>query len=641
MQRQIMQSINEARTEKRTTQKRSALRLKLTVSALAPMALVSMLSACSTYVQDQVQGNPQNNAQNKVQHAASATSGAVHSSEQQALQQLMDDYWQSLLANDPVFASTLKDHRFDGKLGNQNVASIKAEEAAAQALLKRLDKIDTQKLSAQQQVNAEFLRLKLQNTVDGAKFDGRFTGLTNRWGWHSGFASLPDSSPFFSKADYQSYVQRLRDFPRYNAQGISRLRHALAQGYALPCKAMVGFETSISTHIVKDVADSVFMRPFANQPNTLTDADFSSLKVAAQQAIRQHVIPAYQAFYDFYTQSYAPKCYAGDGIYGLPDAAAYYDFLVRKNTTTQMSAEEVHRLGLSEVARIRERMQALIDETGFDGTRKEFVEMLRTDPKFYPKTAEEHMLHAAMISKKADGELPKLFATLPRTPYTVKEIPADIAEKTTTAYYEPPAGDGSRAGVYRVNTSKLDTRPKFEMEALTLHEAVPGHHLQIALAYEQQDLPMFRRYYGSVTAFVEGWALYAESLGKDMGFYQTPYTQYGQLSYEMWRACRLVVDTGLHAKGWTREQAIAFMADNTALSLHNIESEVDRYMTWPGQALGYKIGELKIQQLKQKAQQALGERFDIRTFHNAVLAQGSVPLTVLENTIDQWIDEQQ
>jgi uncharacterized protein (DUF885 family) len=322
----------------------------------------------------------------------------------------------------------------------------------------------------------------------------------------------------------------------------------------------------------------------------------------------------------------------------MPGGAEYYEHRVRMFTTTNQSADDVHNVGLSEVARIKAEMLEVIQEAKFEGSFEEWLVYLRDTPEFYPKTAEERMQVVAAISKKMDGELPKLFGKLPRMPYGLKEIPLDIAEKTTTAYYQRPAGDGSRAGFYFVNTTLLDTRPLYQLEALSLHEAVPGHHLQIALAQEL-DLPEFRRY-GGQTVFVEGWGLYSERLGLEVGFYQTPYTNFGRLSYEMWRACRLVVDTGIHSKGWTRQQAIDYMAENSGLSMNNITSEVDRYITWPGQALAYKTGELKIRELRARAEAALGNRFDVRAFHDKVLENGALPLSVLETIIDQWIESQ-
>jgi uncharacterized protein (DUF885 family) len=402
---------------------------------------------------------------------------------------------------------------------------------------------------------------------------------------------------------------------------------------------MEGYEATIRYHVVDSADDSVLMKPFAARPATITDRAWKKLKADAAKAVKTKAIPAIAAFADFYENEYRPACRREIGASTLPDGAAYYAQRARRFTTTSMTPDEIHALGLSEVARIRGEMATIIESTGFDGDFKAFQEFLRTDPQFYATTPQELMEKNSFVAKKIDGELPKLFTRLPRMPYTLKEIPADIAEGTTTAYYERPAGDGSRAGVYRVNTSKLDTRPLFEIEALTLHEAVPGHHFQIALSQEL-DMPDFRKF-GGVTAFVEGWGLYAESLGLDVGFYEDPYSNFGRLSYEMWRACRLVVDTGMHAKGWSRQQAIDYMKDNTALSEHNITAEVDRYIAWPGQALAYKIGQLKFREMREKAAAELGSDFDLRKFHDAVLENGAVPLNVLEAYIlEEWLPAQ-
>ncbi len=311
---------------------------------------------------------------------------------------------------------------------------------------------------------------------------------------------------------------------------------------------------------------------------------------------------------------------------------------MRQFTTLDVDPQQVHDTGQAEVRRIKAEMEALIKQVGFQGDFKAFVEHLRNDPQFYADSPEQLLKEVSLVLKRMDGELPKLFRKLPRTPYGIREIPDFIAPRTTTAYYQPPAGDGSRAGFYYINTYNLKSRPLYEIEALSLHEAVPGHHLQIALAQEQDEVPPFRRFAG-FTAFVEGWGLYAERLGLEVGFYQDPYRNFGRLSYEMWRACRLVVDTGMHYLGWTREQAIQFMADNTALSLHNITAEVDRYIAWPGQAVAYKTGELKIRELRRLAEERLKDRFDVREFHDVVLANGAVPLSVLEANVKAWLDK--
>jgi uncharacterized protein (DUF885 family) len=380
------------------------------------------------------------------------------------------------------------------------------------------------------------------------------------------------------------------------------------------------------------------MRPFTTKPASLTEADWEALKNRAREIIRTQLVPAYREFHTFYTSQYAPKCRKSVSVSTMPGGKEFYAFRVRVMTTTDMTPEQIHQLGLSEVARIRAEMEQVVQRANFQGDRKAYVEHLRTDPRFYPKTGEELMKEAALMAKRIDGEMPKLFGRLARLPYTVKEIPAEIAEGTTTAYYEAGAAETGRAGVYRVNTTQLNQRPLFELPALTVHEAVPGHHHQLALQQEL-ELPKFRRHATFFTAFVEGWGLYSERLGIEMGLYDTPEKDFGRLSYEMWRACRLVVDTGMHAKGWTREQAIDFMLENTALSRHNIEAEVNRYITWPGQALAYKIGELKLRELRTRAERELGSAFELRAFHDAVLENGALPLDVLEAHVNAWISK--
>jgi len=418
-----------------------------------------------------------------------------------------------------------------------------------------------------------------------------------------------------------------------------RIRKGLKKGWVQACAPMKGFENSIQTHIVEDSNASTFMVPFKQRPTIVSEPEFNLLKTRANKLVTKQIIPAFKEFKDFYLQEYLPECRSKVGIDAIEGGAEYYEYLVGYYTTTDVSADQIHNIGLSEVARIKAEMLEVIKEAKFDGDFDQWLIYLRDNPKLYPKSAEERMQVAAAISKRMDGELPKLFGKLPRMPYGLKEIPLDIAEKTTTAYYRRPAGDGSRAGTYFVNTTLLDTRPLYQLEALSLHEAVPGHHLQIALAQEL-DLPNFRKY-GGQTVFVEGWGLYSERLGLEVGFYQTPYTNFGRLSYEMWRACRLVVDTGLHSKGWTRKQAIDYMQANSGLSMNNITSEVDRYISWPGQALAYKTGELKIRELRAKAETALGANFDVRTFHDKILENGAVPLSVLEKMIDDWLKQQQ
>jgi uncharacterized protein (DUF885 family) len=413
------------------------------------------------------------------------------------------------------------------------------------------------------------------------------------------------------------------------------MRAGLKYGQIPPRVTLEGVADTLRPHIVDDPAQSQLYKPFEQFPETVAEARRGVLAEAGRQAIRQSLVPGYAALLRFLEDEYLPTARAGIAAAELPDGGAYYQFCIRYFTSLDLTPEQVHQTGLDEVKRIRAEMQAVVQQTGFQGDFRAFLEFLRSDPRFYVDTPDALMKETALLLKRIDGELPRLFKTLPRLSYGIRPVPDFAAPGNTAAYYQPGAGDGSRAGFYYVNTYDLNSRPLYEIEALSLHEAVPGHHLQIALQQEL-DLPKFRRFNG-ITAFVEGWALYAERLGLEMSFYRDPYSNFGRLSYEMWRACRLVVDTGMHALGWTRQQAIDFMAENTSSTLLNITTEVDRYIAWPGQALAYKIGELKIVELRRKAQQILGERFDVRQFHDMILGGGALPLTILEQVIEEYI----
>jgi len=490
-------------------------------------------------------------------------------------QKLLTEHWEWQLESSPTFATSLGVRDFDDKLSDPSLSAYDDSIKTAQKFLDTLNDIPADSMSAEDQLNAQLLKLDLENQIAASKFGGKYMIMTNRRGPHTQMTGLPNSN---------------------------------------------------------------LMSPFKKKPASMNQAAFDEFKAQAETQIKNDILPALKKFESFYLNDYAPACRTTVGASFMPGGAEYYAHRVKLFTTTNRTPDEVHNIGLSEVARIRGEMDEVQKQAGFDGTFKEFQNFLRTSPEFYPKTRQERMDAAAIILKKMDGKLPELFTKFPRMPYGLKEIPLDIAEKTTTAYYSRPSGDGSRAGFYFINTTNLDKRPLYEMEALSLHEAVPGHHFQIALAQEL-PLPNFRKY-GGVTAFVEGWGLYSERLGLDVGFYETPYTNFGRLSYEMWRACRLVVDTGMHAKGWSRQEAIDYMAENTGLSLKNITNEVDRYITWPGQALAYKTGELKIRELRARSEETLGEKFDLRLFHDAVLENGAVPLSVLEDKINAWIETQ-
>lgn len=563
-----------------------------------------------------------------------ATDDSVSTADTQ-FEGIMNAQWQTTLRQNPTFATSLGVREYDQQLANPSLQAYQSAVDEARGFLQQLAELDEASLSREHQLNYALLKLQLENEVEAGKYGGKYLIMNNRSGPHLSLTALVGRLPFFNTGDYQSYLTRLNAMPEYMARATDRIRAGLQAGWVQPCASMQGFEKSIQVHMVDDVQQSTFLEPFKDKPAVIDVKEFTKMKASAADAISNKILPAFSRFNDFYKKEYAPACRAKVGAGSMPGGKEYYNYRVRKFTTTSRSAEEVHKIGLAEVARIRAEMMQVIKDAEFEGDFKAWLAYLRDTPKFYPKTGEERMQVTAAITKKMDGLLPKLFGKLPRMPYGLKEIPLDIAEKTTTAYYNRPAGDGTRAGFYFVNTTLLETRPLYQLEALSLHEAVPGHHLQLALAQEL-DIPNFRRY-GGVTVFVEGWGLYAESLGAEVGFYKTPYTKFGQLSYEMWRACRLVVDTGLHSKGWTRQRAINFMAENSGLSQNNIVSEVDRYISWPGQALAYKTGEMKIRELRNRAEEKLGKQFDVREFHDKILENGALPLSILEKIMGDWL----
>jgi uncharacterized protein (DUF885 family) len=460
--------------------------------------------------------------------------------------------------------------------------------------------------------------------------------FTTYYGWHQGFAGMAGNLPFRTRADYESYLTRIAQYPRLNDQALAITREAVRGGFVLPCSVLDGYETSISGVITEDPAASRFYEPFTRtRPVDVNEAEWTAMRERARSIITGTVNPAYRNHLNFYLTEYRPRCARSDSISAQPGGRDYYAFRVRESTTTDLTPQQIHDIGMAEVRRILAEMEQVSREAGF-ASREAYIQHLRTDPRYFATTPEQLLQETARVAKTIDGQMPAFFGRLPRLPYGIREIPAEIAERTTTAYYNSGSPESGIAGFYYVNTSKLDQRPLWEIPALSLHEAVPGHHHQIALQQEL-DLSPYRRNFVSYTAFTEGWGLYAESLGTAMGLYNTPARRMGQLSYQMWRASRLVVDTGIHAMGWDKARAVAFMRANTALTDANIDAEVNRYISWPGQALGYMIGNIRIRELRARAERELGPRFDLRRFHDAVLVNGSVPLDVLETQIVAWI----
>ena len=555
------------------------------------------------------------------------------------LASVLRDHWNGWLRENPTTASALGLRDYDGKLPDISLAAQDRAAAEAQILLDRLAAIDDAGLSETDRANKGVLTRLLSDQVAANKFGQRMMLFTTYDSPHQSFAGLGEALPFNTASDYRSYLARLAQFPKMNAQIISITNAALAQGFVQPCAAMGGFAQTIEGVVAGDPEETRFFAPFTRtRPADLSAADWAALKAEAVHLIKDVLTPEYRSFSSFYAKDYATKCAKTVGASALPQGKAFYAFRARSHTTTDLTPDQIHKIGLDEVRRIAARMEEVAKAAGFPD-RQAMIGQLRTDPRYYATSPEQLMAVAARQAKLIDGKLPQYFGKLPRLPYGLREIPKETAETTTTAYYSSGSLAAGIAGFYYVNTSKLDQRPLYEIPALTAHEAVPGHHLQGAL---QQEIPLpdFRKHAAWFTAYGEGWGLYAEYLGEEMGLYDTPEKMMGRLSYEMWRACRLVVDTGMHAKGWTKAQAIQFMTDNTALSAANIEAEVNRYISWPGQALGYKIGEIKLRELRAKAEKALGPKFDIRRFHDAVLAQGAVPLDVLASAIDRWIEQE-
>jgi uncharacterized protein (DUF885 family) len=565
---------------------------------------------------------------------------AADSSADAGLTGLIHEAWEFALREDPLFATNTGDRRYDEQLPRVSLADAKRRNAARRGFLARLEAIDRDTLVSANQVNYDIFGRSLRDDIRDYEFQLHLMPVTDRNGFHIDFPELPRNLTFSTVRDYENYIARLNAFATYAAEHIDVMREGVRQGMTAPSVIMQRYNEPLEAQIVEDPEKSSLYAPFREFSPGIPESEYERLRAAVRKAIVDSVVPGYQQFQKFMKDEYVPNCRGTIAASALPRGRDFYRYCVGKFTTLDdLTPDEVHAIGQAEVKRIRGEMDEIIRDVKFDGDFAAFTEHLRTDPKFYAKTAEELEKEVAYAMKRMEGQLPTLFGRLPRVPCGVRQVPAYIAPQTTFAYYQPPTGDGRRAGFYYINTYNLPMRPLYMIEALSLHESIPGHHLQIALQQEHAGLPNFRKYSG-FTSFVEGWALYAERLGLECGFYKDPYSDFGRLTMEVWRACRLVVDTGMHYLGWTREQAIEFMRANSAMPIHDIRAEIDRYIGWPGQALAYKIGELKIRELRKEAESRLGDRFDIRAFHDVVLGSGSVPLGLLEKNVQSWIDEQ-
>ncbi len=554
------------------------------------------------------------------------------------LHALFDREWERDLVDNPISATYLGDARYNDRLPDISPAAQAARDAADAAVLDELARIPRGALPAPEQLNYDLFRHEYENRKEAVPFHGEYYSIEAGSGPQS-LDELAGLMPFETAADYETWIRRMQAIPAFLDEYGELLRRGAREKRTQPRAVMERVLEPLAKQVADKPEDSPFFAPFRAYPDAIAQSERERLTAEAKSVIAGSVIPAYRKFQAVFRDEYLPATRETVGLWDTPDGREYYKYLARYHTTTTLSPEEIHAIGLKEVARNRAEMQKVMDEVGFKGSLADFFQFLRTDPRFYYKTGEELFRGYAVITKQIDPELPRLFGKLYRTPFGIRPIPDNSAPNTTTAYYQGPSIDGTRPGYYYVNLYRPEVRPKWEMEVLTAHEAAPGHHLQIALAQEQTDLPTFRRA-GGYTAYVEGWGLYSERLGYDLGLYKDPYSRFGQLTYDQWRAIRLVVDTGLHYMKWTRQQAIDYFMANAAKTEADIVNEIDRYISDPGQALAYKIGQLKLLELRERAKAALGGKFDIRAFHDAVLATGAVPLDILERNVDDWIATQ-
>lgn len=561
------------------------------------------------------------------------------SEEDARLAALLAEAWQWRLRDNPLLATSVGDWRYEDRLPDSSPQALERRQQHQREVQRRLQALAPERLSESARLDYLLFKRQVDEEVEGQRFPEEYLVLSQLRGPHHLLAELA-LLPRSSVKGYEAFLQRMARFPTLVDQSLELLRKGAEAGVTPPRVTLREVAGLMEKQLVEGPVHSpVYRNAFARLPESIAPEEQARLRAQAVATLREAVLPALRKLHRFFVEEYYPRTRESIAASALPDGAAWYAWRVRRMTTTDLTPEQIHEVGLAEVARLRAEMERVKAEAGFQGSLQEFFELLRTDPRFFHESREALLTGYRDIAKRIDPELPRLFGRLPRLPYGVYPVPEYSERTQTTAYYNSGSLEAGRAGRFYANTYDLKSRPKWEMEALTLHEAVPGHHLQIAIAQELEGLPEFRRH-GGFTAFVEGWGLYAESLGPELGLYQDPYSRFGQLTYEMWRAIRLVVDTGMHAKGWSREQAIAFFEQNSSKARHDIVVEVDRYIVWPGQALAYKLGELKLKELRAYATKELGSGFDVRAFHDLVLGQGALPLGVLEARVKQWVREQ-
>ena len=555
------------------------------------------------------------------------------------LYQIFSDARQYELDTNPISATYAGNHKLNDRMPSVSNEQMDKNLNFLKSIILRLEMIQLNTLSKKDKINHKIFYRIVNSKIKSIEYKDYYMPFNADSGFHTGLARLYKAMPFKTVKNYQDYISRLLDFPRYFDEQISNMALGIKTGISIPKIVLEGYEVTIKTHVVDSYEESVFFEPFQSFPNSFTTEQQVAIRKQGQQAVMNGAVKAYASFLDFFLNQYYPNARKSLGASELPGGIDYYKFKIEHFTTLNLSAQEIHEIGLNEVSRIRNEMEAVIKSVNFKGSFSNFLNFLRTDPQFYATTSKDLLKEASYIAKRIDAKLPTLFNKLPRLPYGVAPVPEDLAPKYTGGRYVGPAEGSKEPGYYWVNTYKLDVRPLYNLEALTLHEGVPGHHLQNSIASEIDDLPEFRKDL-YLSAFGEGWGLYSEYLGIEAGFYTDPYSNFGRLTYEMWRACRLVVDTGIHAMGWSRQRVINYLSDNTALPIHECTTETDRYIAWPGQALSYKIGELKIKELRKFAEKELGKEFDVRNFHDTVLGSGSVPLNILEDQVKDWVASQ-
>jgi len=556
-------------------------------------------------------------------------------SEDELFEEYLAAQWDEDLKDSPIFASLLGDKRFNQDITPNDKEYYQNRISILEEKKQKLKAFDFNKLNSDNKLNYKLLNLNLDNSIEASSYPSYYMSLNQRGGVQS-YYETGDRLVYSSKTDYEDWLVRLSKYSENINNTTNNLKEGLSKGYTQPKLVTRQVITQIDNLLNNDIDSHPYLKIFlsANDEYFIND-EKNQLIDDAKELISNKIIPAYQELNEFLKNEYLPKSRDSIGLDGVPDGKKWYEYVARYHTTTNLTPDEIHEIGLSEVSRIRSEMEEIINDLKWDGDFKSFLNYLRTSPRFYYDNGEDLLNAYLIMAKKIDPLLPKIFKVFPRAPYGVIPIPDESAPFTTTAYYNGPAK--GRPGYFYANLYKPESRPKYEIPVLTVHEAVPGHHFQISLAQELENVPTFRRYL-SFTAFVEGWGLYSEELGEFMGIYEDPYDKFGQLTYDMWRAIRLVVDTGMHYKGWSRDDAINLFLENTAKSQLDIENEVDRYIAWPGQALAYKIGQLKILELRLKSEKMLGDKYDIKDFHHEILKRGSVPLDILEDYINEWIE---